>query len=109
MQMYSEPDMYTSPENIAREKRSANRMYLNKKASYDEDQLAPMNRAGKEAKEAVREAADNLVEKAASKSAPIATSIKDITKGVYKESVSTGEKYISSLMSGLGKLKKKFK
>ena len=109
IKMYSEPDMYTSPENIAREKRSANRMYLNKKASYDEDQLAPMNRAGKEAKEAIREAADNLVEKAVSKSAPIATSISDITKGVYKESVSIGEKYISSLMSGLGKLKKKFK
>lgn len=109
IEMYNEHPGLASPENIAREQRSANRMYLNKKASYDEDQLAPMNRAGKEAKEAIREAADNLVEKAVSKSAPIVTSISDITKGVYKESVSTGEKYISSLMSGLGKLKKKFK
>lgn len=109
IKMYSEPGMYTSPENIAREERSANRMRANIKASLSQYDNAPKRVAAEVIGQTVRENADKFVEKVASKSAPITTSISDITKGVYKESVSTGEKYISSLMSGLGKLKKKFK
>lgn len=128
IKMYSEPGMYTSPENIAREVRSGKRMYDNARASIIEStnsplQVAKRGEVGDVLKDSWKHGADELKDNwkvgkgvIKEKKAEVKQKVSDVAKktvsdiaNIYGESVSTGEKYISSLMSGLGKLKKKFK
>lgn len=87
IKMYSEPDMYTSPENIAREQRSANRMRANVKASLSQYDNAPKRVAAEVFGQTVRENADKFVETVAS---------------TGSKAVKKGKKVLSNLLKKLG-------